>query len=117
LRKLGVRTAIDDFGTGYSSLAYLKHLPIDTLKIDKMFVDGLGVDTRDDAIVASTLAVARALSLSTVAEGVETVQQLAALREMGCYAVQGFYLSPPVPAADFASIAARHADAALPTRT
>ena len=104
LRRLGVRTAIDDFGTGYSSLAYLKVLPIDTLKIDKMFVDGLGTDPRDDAIIASTLTVSRALTLFTVAEGVETGEQLAALRDMGCRAAQGFYLSEPVTGEDFPSV-------------
>src|SRR5664279_801502 len=83
LRALGVRTAIDDFGTGYSSLAYLKHLPIDTIKIDKTFIDGVGSDPRDDAIIVSTLTVAKALKLFTVAEGVETAEQLAAVREMG----------------------------------
>ena len=108
LRRAGVRTAIDDFGTGYSSLAYLKHLPIDTLKIDKTFVDGLGTDARDDAIIASTLTVATALSLFTVAEGVETAAQLEALRRMGCCAAQGFYVSRPVKPADLASLVMRH---------
>jgi diguanylate cyclase (GGDEF)-like protein/PAS domain S-box-containing protein len=104
LRAMGVRTAIDDFGTGYSSLAYLKHLPIDTLKIDKAFVDGLGTDPRDDAIIASTLSVSTALHLLTVAEGVETMDQFAKLRDMGCDAAQGFYMSPPVKSAAFESI-------------
>lgn len=108
LRILGVRTAIDDFGTGYSSLAYLKNLPIDTLKIDKSFVDGIGSDPRDDAIIASTLAVSRALGLFTVAEGVETAEQLVMLREMGCRAAQGFYISKPVAGGDFPAIIARH---------
>ncbi|MDQ1379880.1 MAG: hypothetical protein QOJ71_599, partial [Actinomycetota bacterium] len=110
LRALGVRTAIDDFGTGYSSLAYLKGLPIDTLKIDKTFVDGLGTDPRDAAIIESTLTISRALRLFTVAEGVESAQQLAMLREMGCHSAQGFYLSKPVASVDFASVVLRHGE-------
>ena len=110
LRSLGIRTAID-FGTGYSSLAYLKHLPIDTIKIDKTFVDGLGSDLRDDAIIAGALAVSRAMHLFTVAEGVEHAAQLVALRAMGCHAAQGFYISRPVDGADFESVVTRHAAA------
>jgi diguanylate cyclase (GGDEF)-like protein/PAS domain S-box-containing protein len=104
LRDLGVRIAVDDFGTGYSSLAYLKHLPLDTLKIDKSFIEGLGTDPCDAAIVASALSVSRVLGLFAVAEGVETREQLLALRELGCDAAQGFYISKPVTASELVAL-------------
>ena len=106
LRALGVRVAVDDFGTGYSSLAYLKHLPLDTLKIDQTFVDGLATDPCDEAIVVSALSISRALHLLPVAEGVETSEQLAALRALGCDAGQGFYFSEPLTADGFAALVA-----------
>jgi diguanylate cyclase (GGDEF)-like protein/PAS domain S-box-containing protein len=112
LRKLGVRTAIDDFGTGYSSLSYLKYLPLDTLKIDQTFIEGLGSDPRDAAIVASTIAVSQALGLFTVAEGVETPMQLAALRALGCDAAQGFLFSEPLTGTQFTD-SKRHAPAPI----
>jgi diguanylate cyclase (GGDEF)-like protein len=97
LRSIGVHLAIDDFGTGYSSLAYLRRLPIDQLKIDRSFVDGLGADPEDEAIVSLILSLARTLRLRTVAEGVETPEQLASLRRLGCDAVQGFHIGHPLP--------------------
>ena len=97
LRFLGVKVAIDDFGTGFSSLAQLKRLPLDELKIDKSFVDGLGDDREDTAIVAAVVAMAQALDLSVVAEGVETPDQLAELRTLGCELAQGFLFSRPIP--------------------
>ncbi len=99
-REFGVSLAIDDFGTGYSSLAYLKRLPINTLKIDKEFVDGLdlGHGSEDAAITTTVLAMARALGLNVVAEGVETEAQLQFLREHDCDEVQGYWLSPPLEA-------------------
>ncbi|MFS8063214.1 MAG: EAL domain-containing protein, partial [Luteimonas sp.] len=95
-RDLGVSLAIDDFGTGYSSLAYLKRLPITTLKIDKEFVDDLRQGSEDAAITTTVIAMARALSLSVVAEGVETAEQLAFLRAQDCDEIQGYWLSPPL---------------------
>jgi diguanylate cyclase (GGDEF)-like protein/PAS domain S-box-containing protein len=99
LAALGVRLLLDDFGTGASSLARLRRFPVDTLKIDRAFVRGVGgPGGEDDAIVAAILGMARALGLDVVAEGVETPEQLAVLRELGCPRVQGYLFSPPVPA-------------------
>ncbi|RSM48586.1 diguanylate cyclase [Actinoplanes sp. ATCC 53533] len=98
LKALGVTLAIDDFGTGYSSLAYLRRFPVDTLKIDRSFVERLG-DQADDAALAGTIVqLGQSLGMSTVAEGIEEYGQLAALRDMGCTFAQGFYFSRPVPA-------------------
>ena len=98
LHDLGVRVAIDDFGTGYSSLYYLKRFPVDVVKIDRTFVDGLGTDPDDEAIVAAVLGLARALGLRVVAEGVETQAQLDRLVGLDCAAVQGYLVSRPVAA-------------------
>ena len=95
LRELGVRLAVDDFGTGYSSLAYLRQLPIDQLKIDRSFIDGLGVDDEAWAIVAAVTGLARALRLTTVAEGVETAEQVDALRGLDCDLAQGYFFTTP----------------------
>jgi len=100
LKKLGLRLALDDFGTGYSSLAYLQKLPIDVLKIDQAFVRGLDRNPGDAEIVRLILALAQALNLETVAEGVETRDDLAALKKMGCRLAQGYVLSPPLAAAE-----------------
>jgi EAL domain-containing protein (putative c-di-GMP-specific phosphodiesterase class I) len=102
LKSLGVRLAVDDFGTGYSSLEYLKRFPIDALKIDRTFVDGLPEDSHDSAIVTAIIAMARALGLAVVAEGVETAEQLATLRALGCNMGQGYYWSKPLPPDDLA---------------
>jgi diguanylate cyclase (GGDEF)-like protein len=98
LRNLGSRILIDDFGTGYSSLSYLKHLPIDTLKIDRAFVRDMASDTNDAAIVRAIVGVAKSLGLMLVAEGIESAEQLDCLRKLGCECGQGFFFSPPVPA-------------------
>ncbi len=97
LRELGVRLHVDDFGTGYSSLSYLKRFPVDALKIDQSFVDGLGSDPEDGAIVQAILALAGSLNMETVAEGIETTEQLNALRSLGCTTGQGFLFSTALP--------------------
>ncbi len=102
LGRLGVRIAIDDFGTGYSSLSHLQRLPLDTLKVDRSFVIGLGTASGSEAIVQSILALAHSLSLSVVAEGVETEAQRDFLRRGGCSALQGFLLARPVAAPELA---------------
>jgi diguanylate cyclase (GGDEF)-like protein len=104
LKELGVSIAIDDFGTGYSSLAYLKLFPVDVLKLDQSFVDGLGHDPNDTAIAATILALARTLSVRSLAEGIETTTQLAELRRLACNLGQGYLFSRPVPAADFLAL-------------
>jgi diguanylate cyclase (GGDEF)-like protein len=98
LRNLGCRIMVDDFGTGYSSLSYLKHLPIDTLKIDRAFVRDMAVDANDAAIVSAIVGIAKSLGLHLVAEGIESAEQLECLRKLGCEAGQGFFFSPPVSA-------------------
>ncbi|MFP5348199.1 MAG: putative bifunctional diguanylate cyclase/phosphodiesterase [Actinomycetes bacterium] len=95
LRQLGVRVALDDFGTGYSTLAWLQQLPVDQLKIDRTFIAALPDDERSAAVVRGVLALARAVGVQVVAEGVESVRQLEALREVGCELVQGYLLGRP----------------------
>ncbi|MDA8315053.1 MAG: EAL domain-containing protein, partial [Actinomycetota bacterium] len=95
LRAMGAEVAIDDFGTGYSALSYLKHLPVDVIKIDQGFVAGLGTDPADTLLVEAITTVAHGLGLRVVAEGVETTTQLELLRGLGCDAVQGYLLSRP----------------------
>lgn len=101
LASRGVKISIDDFGTGYSSLSYLKRLPIAELKIDRSFVDGIATETDDKAIAIAILSLAHTLGLSTVAEGVETAQQLAVLRTLGCDIAQGYFFHKPMERAHF----------------
>lgn len=98
LRDAGVRIQIDDFGTGYSSLSYLRELPIDTLKIDRSFINHVDENPADQAIVSAILAMAKSLGLRVVAEGVETAAQLEVLNRHGCEVAQGFFFSRPLPA-------------------
>ncbi len=107
LRALGVSISIDDFGTGYSSLSYLKHLPADTLKIDRAFVNDLVNDKNDQAITKSIIALATNLNLNVIAEGIEDAEQAAMLTAMGCHYAQGYYFSRPLPAADFTLLLAK----------
>jgi diguanylate cyclase (GGDEF)-like protein len=100
LKNLGATLEIDGFGTGYSSLAYLKQLPIDGVKIDRVFVDGLGTDGRDAVIIEAVVSLAHALQLKVAAAGVETSRQLEWLRTLGCDYGQGYQWSIPLPAAD-----------------
>jgi len=104
LDELGVRLAIDDFGTGYSSLAYLQRLPVDEIKIDRSFVAGMAERPADQVIVRSTIDLARNLGLTVTAEGVETEAVLAELRAAGCHSVQGYYVSPAVPASELEAL-------------
>jgi len=95
---LGVRLSIDDFGIGYSSLSALRRVPLDSLKIDRSFIAGVGVDQKDTAIVAAAVALGRALGAVSVAEGVETVVQARTLHDMGCDQAQGYHFGPPLAA-------------------
>jgi diguanylate cyclase (GGDEF)-like protein/PAS domain S-box-containing protein len=100
LKALGIGIAVDDFGTGYSNLGYLKRFPVDLLKVDKSFVDGLEDDSEDTAIVEAIVGLARALGMQTVAEGIETTGQAGRLRDLECQLGQGYYFSEPLPAAE-----------------
>ena len=102
LHALGLRIAVDDYGTGYSSLAYLRDFPIDELKIDRSFINGMDADDRSAAIVSSTIDLAHALGLKVVAEGVEHARALRAITDFGCDYAQGYHFSRPLPAEDFA---------------
>jgi len=101
LSRLGVRIAIDDFGTGFSSLVSLRSLPVDVIKVDKSFVLHMATNDNDDAIVRSTVDLGRSLGLGVVAEGVENEVTVQKLRQYGCHAMQGYYLSRPLPAEAF----------------
>ena len=99
LRDMGVRLVLDDFGTGYSSLSYLRHLPLDTIKIDRTFVAGLDGEA-DRSIVDAVISLAHGLRISVVAEGIETESQFELLRSMGCDVGQGYLFARPLPAVD-----------------
>jgi EAL domain-containing protein (putative c-di-GMP-specific phosphodiesterase class I) len=112
LKAIGVRIALDDFGTGFSSLSYLKRLPVDMIKIDKSFLDGIPLNVRDCALVDAVLTLGARLDHSIVAEGVETDQQRDWLVRHGCRYLQGFLFSRPVPRAAFLSLCQQRFDVA-----
>jgi EAL domain-containing protein (putative c-di-GMP-specific phosphodiesterase class I) len=104
LRALGVTLAIDDFGTGWSSLRALQRFPVDEVKIDKSFIDGMARDPQEAAIVAAIISLSHALGLRTVAEGIESVSQVDRLRALGCDLAQGYFFWRPAPAADLSPL-------------
>ena len=113
LNDVNVRMSIDDFGTGYSSLSYLKKFKVYKLKIDQSFVRDISTDQEDKAIVAAIISMARDLGLQTIAEGVETVEQLDYLREQGCDEAQGYYFSRPLPPEEIEALISRERDAVI----
>jgi EAL domain-containing protein (putative c-di-GMP-specific phosphodiesterase class I) len=108
LKTLGVSLCVDDFGTGYSSLSHLTKFPIDVVKIDKSFTEGLGLRERDTAIVESVIALGRALGIVVVAEGVETQERADRLRALGCHQAQGYLFGRPGPQANLFQQVAAH---------
>ena len=106
IQKLGLKLSLDDFGTGYSSLSYLRYFPIDELKIDQSFVKDIGAAGKDNSssLVIAIIAMARALKLKVVAEGVETQAQATFLAEQGCDQWQGYFFGRPMPAKDFTAL-------------
>ncbi len=117
IQTLGVELDLDDFGTGYSSLLYLKHFPVNRIKIDRSFVAGLGSDLADTAIVASTIALAHSFGLTAIAEGVETPRQLTMLRQLGCDYAQGYLLCCPLPHAELTAWLQQQLPSRLLSRT
>ncbi len=107
MKRFGVSIAVDDFGSGFSSLGHLQRLPLDRLKIDRCFVSGLSAGSSGSTIAETIVKLGRMLGLAVIAEGVETREQLDALRVMGCQEMQGFLFSPPVPAAEFPALLAK----------
>ena len=113
IKSMGVRLAIDDFGTGYSSLAQIKHFPIDTLKVDRSFIRNIPQDAEDKAITEAIIAMGKTLSLTVVAEGVETQEQLNFLREHSCDEMQGYHFSKPIAPEQFADLLRKHVPSPL----
>jgi len=108
IKKMGVRIAIDDFGVGYSSLAQIKRFPIDTLKVDRSFIRDLERNAEDRAITEAIISMGKTLSLTVVAEGVETEEQQTFLTDHACDAMQGYYFSKPIDHDEFATFVRKH---------
>ncbi len=104
LSSLGIHISIDDFGTGYSSLSYIKKLPIQTLKIDRSFVNDINTNTDDEAIAVAVITMAQSLRLNVIAEGVETLEQMKLLDDLNCPEMQGYFFSKPLPAAEMTAL-------------
>ena len=102
LKDLGIRLAIDDFGTGYSSLSYLQRFPVDILKIDKSFIDKLGQGSEGNAVAKAIIMMGDSLNLKTIAEGIETPDQIGELQSLGCGAGQGYHFARPLSQDDMA---------------
>jgi EAL domain-containing protein (putative c-di-GMP-specific phosphodiesterase class I) len=117
LKALGVRIAMDDFGTGYSSLSYLQAFPFDKIKIDQSFIANLKTTPQSAAIVCAVIGLARGLHLPVLAEGVETKEQLAFLKQETCDEVQGYFLGRPLPIEDYAEMVGREVAAGQSART
>ena len=104
LKSLGARLVLDDFGTGWSSLMYLRRFPLDVLKVDKYFVDGMAIGGQDSAIVRTIIELAHAFGMKAIAEGVQNIAQFELLRQLGCDAVQGYLLGRPLPAHEITAV-------------
>ncbi|MCY0096728.1 putative bifunctional diguanylate cyclase/phosphodiesterase [Hoeflea ulvae] len=117
LKEFGVTLALDDFGTGYSSLGYLTQLPFDKLKIDRIFIDGVNTSQRSTELLRGIIALGRGLGMTTIAEGAETQEEVAVLRELGCDQIQGFFFARPAPADEALAYALRMAADALVAAT
>ena len=117
LKRSGIRLAMDDFGTGYSNLSYVKRLPVGIIKIDRSYVSGLGSDAEDTAIVNATVAFAKALGLGLIAEGIETAEQLARLREVGCELGQGHHFAKPLPSDEIPAFLEANRSSEFPQHT
>ena len=113
IKSLGVRLAIDDFGGGYSSLAQIKHFPIDTLKVDRSFIRNIPQDAEDKAITEAIIAMGKTLSLTVVAEGVETEDQMNFLKDHSCDEMQGYHFSKPIAPEQFADLLRKHVPSPL----
>jgi len=113
IKNMGVRLAIDDFGTSYSSLAQIKHFPFDTLKVDRSFIRNISEDAEDKAIAKAIIAMGKTLSLTVVAEGVETMEEMDFLKENSCDEMQGYYFSKPLMPEHFAELMRKHSTAAM----
>ena len=108
LKKMGIRVSMDDFGTGYSSMSHLKYLPLDVIKIDNSFLKDLNRRSGDAMIVTAIIGMAKSFELTTVAEGVETDQHLEFLLDQDCDEIQGYLLSPPLPAEEASKFLSRN---------